>query len=60
VSEVIITVLDANGKTITTLNNTFEKGINKLNIDTEDYSPGIYFISLTSNNVTRTQKFLKE
>lgn len=41
-------------------NNSFAKGINKVEIDLSEFSSGLYFVQLQSENKITSKKFIKE
>jgi len=57
---VSIFLTDITGKEIDKIveNEQFDKGRNQLNFSAENYSAGVYFISLKSNNQYTTSKFI--
>ncbi|MGB0839120.1 MAG: T9SS type A sorting domain-containing protein, partial [Chitinophagales bacterium] len=54
------TVYDVAGRVLTTLNNEANAGINALRVNTNTFSPGIYFIHILNNEQTEIVKFVKE
>ncbi|MBA2612643.1 MAG: T9SS type A sorting domain-containing protein [Bacteroidetes bacterium] len=54
--ELKIDIKGLNGKLLFTENKNCNKDIN---VDMKDFAPGIYFISITGNNISHTQKIIK-
>lgn len=54
-----IRILDISGRTITLLNTTnTTSGINQVAINSKDYTPGLYFVQLSSNKKLITKKLV--
>lgn len=59
-SDVTIIMTDLSGKTIATVNETANAGINTVSLNTKALSAGIYNVVISTDNGTVTEKFIKK
>ena len=59
-SDVTIELTDLAGKTIATVNNTANAGVNTVSFNTEALSTGVYNVVISTDNGTVTEKFIKK
>jgi len=59
-AEVNVTIYDAIGRTMHSNTQDALNGVNSLSFSVEDYSPGMYFATITEGDRVITKKFVKE
>lgn len=55
-----IEIYDITGAVIYTYNDKLSKGVNKLNVNTSNFAPGMYYISIENNNEIIKERFIKK
>ena len=57
-SVAVVKVYDMTGRTLQVINANMLVGSNKINLDTEAYNDGVYFVEIASNNQTVTKRLV--
>ena len=56
-----VTITDLNGNVIETISSAMQNaGIQKMNVSTESYAAGVYFVQIENENGVATTKFVKQ
>ena len=57
--DIQLKITDINGRTVQTIKQLTEKGINQFSLDTTDLPNGIYFLTITNGSHTYSRKIIK-
>ncbi len=57
--QIVIEIYDMLGRNILVENRTITKGLNKVNLDITNQTNGVYFVKVTSNNLSSTIRIIK-
>jgi hypothetical protein len=58
--QILLEISDLNGRVLSTTNELLLPGENCIQLNVQDFIPGIYFVTLTIDGYTQTLKFCKE